>query len=131
MPAREVAETDRNFVTENSIAVDSRVTLFVATTAYPITNRSKGRQVSIRKMKKGYMRALYWIVLVFALFGLDLETTGATATTGAFELSSLRSYVRLDSVVGVGVVDSDSVSEVSKGFTGLRSTKQDGVASLR
>ena len=73
---------------------------------------------------------MVYIVLVFVLCGLYLETTRATATTGTFEFSSIGSYIWLDSVVGVGVVDGDSVSKVGKCVSGLGSTEQDSICSL-
>ena len=70
-------------------------------------------------------------VLDFVLWDLYLETTRTTATTGTFEFSSVRSHVRLYSIVSVGVVDGDSVSEVSKSISGLGTTEQDSICSLR
>ena len=39
--------------------------------------------------------------------------------------------MRLDTIVGGWVVDSSSVTKVSLGFAGFRSTKKDGIGSLR
>jgi len=70
-------------------------------------------------------------VLVFVLKVLYLETTRATTTTSTFEFSSIRSHIRLDSIVGVGIVDGNSVSKVSLRVARLRTTEQDSICSLR
>ena len=61
---------------------------------------------------------------------LDLETARSTTTTSTLEFASLGAHIRLDSVVGVWVVDGSSVSKVSECLTGFRSSEKDGIGSL-
>lgn len=68
--------------------------------------------------------------LIKRLTCLDLETARSTATTSTLEFASLGTHIRFDSVVGVWVVDSSSVSKVSECLTGFRSSKEDGIGSL-
>ena len=68
---------------------------------------------------------------LFEAIILDLESTGLAASTGLLELASLASDERLDTVVGVGVVDRRPLAEVGKGGTALRSSEKDGVRSSR
>ena len=70
---------------------------------------------------------------IFSLFNnsrrrLDLESTGSTTTTCLLELTSLGADIRLDVLVGVGVVDSNVVSKVR--VLSAWSTKKDSVRSL-
>lgn len=61
---------------------------------------------------------------------LNLETARATATTGALELASVGSDVRLDAVVGVHVVDGGTVAEVGEGLAGLGTAEEDRIGTL-
>jgi hypothetical protein len=60
---------------------------------------------------------------------LNLETTGAAATTSLLELASLAPDVWLHAIVGVGVVDGSSLTEVRQCLATGRTTKQNGVGA--
>jgi hypothetical protein len=60
---------------------------------------------------------------------LNLETTRLTATTSLFELTSLGPDERLDTIVGVGVIDGSPLAKVRQGLTAGGPTQQDSVGS--
>lgn len=63
--------------------------------------------------------------------GLHLEADGLPATTGTLELAALGDGARLDTIVGVWVVDRGAVTEVLLGLTNvLATTQQNGVGTL-
>eukprot|EP00341_Mesodinium_pulex_P013290 CAMPEP_0116912236 /NCGR_PEP_ID=MMETSP0467-20121206/15963_1 /TAXON_ID=283647 /ORGANISM="Mesodinium pulex, Strain SPMC105" /LENGTH=174 /DNA_ID=CAMNT_0004588171 /DNA_START=76 /DNA_END=600 /DNA_ORIENTATION=- len=62
---------------------------------------------------------------------LHLEAVRRSTATGFLELSALRTDIRLDTIVGVGVVDRGAVTEVADGLSGvLGAAEENGVSSL-
>lgn len=60
---------------------------------------------------------------------LNLETPGATTTTSLLKFATLRPDEGLDTIVGMGIVDGGSLTEVSQGLATGRSAQQDSVGT--
>jgi len=61
---------------------------------------------------------------------LNLETTGATTSTGLLEFASLGAHIGLDIGVGVEIVDRCAVSKVGKSLAILGAAEEHGVGTL-